>query len=102
MEPNSPKMIFKNHLFSSSFFGHLYSSLINISTEKFPWNKTDKTPDFNGIFLNLIILTMLEAIRTYQDGMKDEVLGNIIAELRKRGTFGGFVAKRIQSVLEVI
>ena len=32
--------------------------------------------------------------------MADEVLGNIIAELRKRGTFGGFSEERIQSVLE--
>ena len=43
---------------------------------------------------------MLEAIKTYQDGMKYEVLGNIIAELRKRGEFGGFSEERMQSVIE--
>ena len=46
------------------------------------------------------ILTMLEAIRTSQDGMSDEVSGNIIAELRKRGTFGGFSEDRMHYFLE--
>ena len=32
--------------------------------------------------------------------MVDEVLGNIVAELKKIGTFGGFSEKRIQSLLE--
>ena len=43
---------------------------------------------------------MLEAIRISQDGMVDEVSGNIIADLRKRGTFGGFGEERMQSLLE--
>ena len=33
---------------------------------------------------------MLEAIRITQDVMVDKLLGDIIAELSKRGTFGGF------------
>ena len=32
--------------------------------------------------------------------MADEVSGNIIAELRKRGNFGGFGEERKQAVLE--
>ena len=43
---------------------------------------------------------MLEAIRTSQECMADKVSGNIIAELRKRGTFGGFNEESMQSVLE--
>ena len=43
---------------------------------------------------------MLEAIRTSQEGIADEVLGNIVAELRNRGTFGGFNEERIQLLLE--
>ena len=35
-----------------------------------------------------------------QDGMVDEVSGNIIAELRKRGDFGGFSEERMQSFIE--
>ena len=34
--------------------------------------------------------------------MSDEVSGNIIAELRKRGKFGGFGEERMQSVIEGI
>ena len=34
--------------------------------------------------------------------MADEVSGNIIAELSKRGIFGGFSEVRIQSLLEVL
>ena len=34
--------------------------------------------------------------------MVDEVLGNIISEFRKRGTFGGFSEGRMQSLLEVM
>ena len=45
---------------------------------------------------------MFEAIRTSQDGISDEVSGNIVAEFRKRGTFGGFSEERIQSVLQGI
>ena len=45
---------------------------------------------------------MLETIRASQDGMSDEVSGNIIAELRKRGKFGGFGEERMQSVIEGI
>ena len=45
---------------------------------------------------------MLEAIRIYQDGMVDEVSGNIVAELRKRVTFGGLSEERMQSLLEGI
>ena len=32
--------------------------------------------------------------------MADEVSGNIVAELRKRGTFGGFSEERMHLVLE--
>ena len=58
--------------------------------------------------LNIILgrqynyFTMMEAIRTSQDGMADEVSRNIVAELRRRGTFGGFSEERMQSVLEGI
>ena len=62
----------------------------------FPWNKTDKTPTFNGIPPHVPILTMLEAIRTYQDGMADEVSENIIAELRKIVGFSGFSEERMK------
>ena len=79
----SPKMIFKSHCFPLSFFGHLSPYLIKLSTEKFPWNKTYNTLNFTGISPHVTILTILEDIRTYQDGMTDEVLGNIIVELRK-------------------
>ena len=34
--------------------------------------------------------------------MVDEVSGNIISELRKIGTFGGFSEDRMQSLLEVM
>ena len=68
--------------------------------ENFPWNKTDKTPNYTGIPPHVTILTTLEAIRTYQDSMVDEVLGNIVAELRKRGKFERFSEERMQSVLE--
>ena len=34
--------------------------------------------------------------------MADELSGNIIAELRKRGAFCGFSEERMQSILEVI
>ena len=43
---------------------------------------------------------MLEAIRTSQECTEDEVSGNIIADLRKRGLFGGFGEERMQLVLE--
>ena len=100
MKPTSPKEIFKSNLSSSYIFAQLSASLIMISREKFTWNKTDKTPTFTGIPPHVIILTMLEAIRIYQGGMEDGVSGNIVAELLKRGTFGGFSEERMQSVLE--
>ena len=34
--------------------------------------------------------------------MEDELSGNIVAELRERGTFGGFSEDRMQWVLEGI
>ena len=83
MKPISPEMIFKAPFFPF-FFGHLSPSLINILTEKFPWNRTEKTPTFNSISPHVTTLTTLEAIRTYQDGMADQVSGNIVAELRKK------------------
>ena len=95
MKPTSPKMIFKV-LFFFSFFYHFSPSLINLSTEKCPWNKPYKTPTFTGIPPNVTILTMLEVIRTSQDGMEDEESGNIVSDLRKRGTFGGFSEERMQ------
>ena len=61
-----------------------------LSTESFPWNKKYKTLNFTGINPHVIILTKLEAIRTYQDGMGDDILRNIVADLTKIGTFGGF------------
>ena len=74
--------------------------MIKLSAEKFPWNKTDETPTFTGILPHVTILTMLEAIMESQDGTEDEVSGNIIAELRNIGTFGGFSEERMQLVLE--
>ena len=83
-------MIFKSPYFLSVVFDHLFPSLIKLSTETFIWSKTDKTPTFAGIPPLVIILTMLEVIRKAQNGMKDEVSGNIIVGLIKRGTFCGF------------
>ena len=100
MKPTSPKMILKITLFSSDVFSRIFPSLVKISKEKFPWNKTDKTPTFTAIPPHVTILTMLEAIRTPQDGILDEVLGNIVAELKKRRTFGGFREERMKSLLE--
>ena len=68
-------------------------------TATLPWNKTDKTPTFTGTPPNVTMLTMLEAIRTSKDGMEDEVSVNIIEELRRRGTFGGFSKGRVQNFL---
>ena len=102
MKHTSPKMIFKNPFFSLDVFTRLSTSLINIWTENFPSNKTYKTPNFTGIPPHVAILTMSEAISTSQDGMADKESGNIVAELRKRGTFGSFSEDRIQLLLEVI
>ena len=78
MKPTSPKIISESASFSSAVFAHLYPSLINLSTEKFPWNKTDKTPTFTGITPHVTILTILEAISKSQEGMADEVSGNMV------------------------
>ena len=43
---------------------------------------------------------MLEAIRKSQEGMADEVLGNIVTELMKKITVGGFSEKSMQQFLE--
>ena len=83
-----------------SVFSHLSPSLINLSTAKFPWNKTDNTPNLTGIPPHVTILTMLEAIRKSQDGMAYDLSGNIVAELRKRGTFDDFSEEKMQSLLE--
>ena len=45
---------------------------------------------------------MLEAIKIYQDGMADEVLENIVAELKKRGNFGIFNEESMQLLHEGI
>ena len=48
---------------------------------------------------HVAILNMLEAISTSQYSMSDEVSGNIVADLRKRGTFGGFSGERMQLLI---
>ena len=98
MKPTPPKMILKRHF--SAVFDQLSPYLINISTEKFPCNKIDKTTTFTLIPPHVTILKILEATRISQDGMVDEVSGNIIADLRKKGTFGVFSDQRIQSLRE--
>ena len=45
---------------------------------------------------------MLEAIRTSQEGLADEVLRNIVSESWKRQSIRGFNEGRIQSLLEGI
>ena len=74
--------------------------MIKLPTEKFPRHKIDKTPTFTGIHPHVTILTILEAIRTSQNGMADEVSGNIVSKLRKRGIFGDFSEEMMQLVLE--
>ena len=100
MKPTFLKMIFKSPWFYSEVFSHLYPSFIKIPTETFPWNKTEKTPTYTRIYPHETILTMLEAIRTSQDVMADEELDNIVTELSRRGTFGGFSEDGLQSLLE--
>ena len=78
---------------------HLYPSLIKLSTETFPWNKIDKLPTFTGILPHITILTMLEDIRTSQEGMADEVSENIAAELSMRGAFFCFSGNRVHPLL---
>ena len=76
--------------------------MVNISTEKLSWNKTEKTPTLNGNPPHITCLTTLKDIREFQDGMANEVSGNIIAELIKRGTLGGFSEERMQPLLEIM
>ena len=45
---------------------------------------------------------MLDASKTSQDFIADEVLGNIVAELMRRRPFGGSSEERMQLVLEVM
>ena len=72
MKPISPKKLYKGNYFSSATFFHLYPSLINILTGKFTLNKPEKTPTFTGVTpTHVTILTILESIRTSQDGMAD-------------------------------
>ena len=54
------------------------------------------------VLLLVTILTILEAIRKSQDSLADELSNNNIAELNKRGTFGGFIDEKMQSVIEEI
>ena len=81
---------------------HLYPSLIEPSTEFFPWNKTNKTPTFIGNPPRVTILIMLETIRTSKDGIVDEVSRNIVSELSNRGIFCGFGEEMMQSLIEGI
>ena len=74
--------------------------MINLSEASLPWNKTDNTPTFALTHTHVTILKILEAIRISQGGMLDEVLGDIVPDLRKRVTFGGFSEERMQSLLE--
>ena len=87
-------------LFFLQLFSPYFSFFDQASNSKIPWNKTDKTPTFTGIPPHVTILTMLESIRTYQDGMADEVSDNIVSEFSKRGTFGGFSEDMMHSLLE--
>ena len=75
----SPKKDFKG-IFFFVFSCHLSLSLINLSTGIFPWNKKDKTQNFTENTSNVINLTMLEAIRKYQDDDADEVSENLVSE----------------------
>ena len=50
----------------------------------------------------MTIFTMLEEIRNSQYGIVDEVSGNIIAELRRRGKFGCFSEDEMRSLLDGI
>ena len=76
--------------------------MINISTAIFPCNITYNLPNFTGVSPHVTILIMLEVIRTFEDGLVDELSVYIISELRKRGTFVGFSEEIIQSLLEVM
>ena len=100
MKPTSPKMIFKSSLFYSAVFAHLSPYFFKLLTEKARWNKTYKAPTFTGVTPHVTILTILEAIRTSQDGMVDEVSGNILSELRNRLKFCGFSDESMQLLLE--
>ena len=57
------------------------------------------TPSLTGIPPHITILTMLEAVRIYQDSIVNEISGNIIEELSKIVTFGGFSEERMQLLL---
>ena len=50
------------------------------------------------IIPHVTILIRLEAIKTSQDDMADEVSGNIVVELRKKGTLCDFSELRMQSM----
>ena len=78
MKPTSPKMIFKS--FSLYVSDHLSSFLINLSTSKFNWNKTDKTPTFNVIPPQC---NYFEHVGGYQD-ISGRYNGQIIGEYNFR------------------
>ena len=69
---------------------------MKLSTANLPWNQTDKKTTSTDIPPHVTIFTMLVAIRTSQDAMENEILGNIVAELRNRVTFGGFSEEMMQ------
>ena len=100
MQPTSPQNdIYKSFSFFSCFCSP-FSLFDQAFNSKVSWNKTDKITTFTRISPHVTMLPMLKAIRISQDGMADEVSGNIIAYLMKRGTFGSFSTDMMKSLLE--
>ena len=70
---------------ATALFKDIPDEIISLAAVKYPWNETEDTPHLTGIPPHTWQLARLERMEKKMDGMRDDIVEEITAQMEKRG-----------------
>ena len=70
---------------NTAVFRDMPSDIQALATVKYPWNKTDDTPNFNGIPPHVLNLAKLESLERKMESLETNLMNKMTEEMESRG-----------------
>ena len=70
---------------NTAVFRDMPSDIQALATVKYPWNKTDDTPNFNGIPPHVLHLAKMESLERKMENLEANLMNKVTEEMESRG-----------------
>jgi len=93
-----------NRLHASPFFTHIPADILPLAVVKYPWNKTEDTPNFTGIPPHVSLLAEMQGMQEDLKMMKEDLNISFCEEMdgRGNGSEGYFNTKSLVDRMKIM